>query len=318
MSATAESQNLEPHVVITIPTHNRWGEARVALARLAQSDYRNFEVVLVDDGCTDGTSELCAAEFPDVQILNGDGNLWWSGAINKGVEYALDHGADAIIWLNDDNHVEPRTLSQMVESFKRSGERSVICARVKSTLTNADEWVGGPQTWHPDYGTWTLPDLSAEEIPAKHPPGGRGVLIPAECFRELGFVDAQAFPQCWADHDFHYRAMKAGYRYFIARDAVIWNVPNAERKDSPEKFSIRWILDFLFHRRSDMNVIALPRMLKRHFPPREYRAMYYPFLWRSLTWLASGWSARHSVVYKPLRAIRRSFVFSFFFGRRAG
>lgn len=300
-----------PNLAVVVPTHNRWEEAREALACLAQSEYRNFEVLLIEDGCSDGTSDLCAAEFPDVHILHGDGNLWWSGAINVGVQYALKHGADAVVWLNDDNRVEPQTLGRMVESFKRvGGGRSVICARVKSTLAAEDEWVGEPPRWHPDFGKGKTTDLAEGDVQIQHPPGGRGVLISAHCFRDVGLVDSRSFPHYSADHDFHYRAMKAGYKYFLATGAMVWNVPNPERQDAPERFSLRWALSFLLGRRSPMNMVTLRRLLKRHLSPREYRATYYALLWRSLTWLASGWAARRPAVHRSLRAIRKGLLSS--------
>src|SRR6476646_6831542 len=134
-----ESAAVTPRIFIVIPTHNRWDEARVALACLTKSTYPNFEIVLIDDGCTDGTERNCRAEFPSVTILEGDGTLWWSGAINLGVEHALAHSADAIVWLNDDNRGEPETLSHLVESHLRQGPQSIPCARVQ--LIGADvEW----------------------------------------------------------------------------------------------------------------------------------------------------------------------------------
>src|SRR5260370_41207151 len=96
---TIETKKDAPRVFVIIPTHNRWDEAHVALTRLLQSDYPSFEVVLVDDGCTDGTARNCQSEFPSVTILEGDGNLWWSGAINLGTQYARDHGADLAMWI---------------------------------------------------------------------------------------------------------------------------------------------------------------------------------------------------------------------------
>src|SRR5712692_1550144 len=237
MKIDTSADHHELFLTVVIPTHDRWEELSTTLTCLSQSDYHDFEVVLIDDGCTDGTADNCQREFPDVHLLHGDGNLWWSGAINKGVEYALARGADAIVWLNDDNRVEPDTLSRIVDSFERLGERTIVCARTKATDTRLDEWVGDPPRWHPEFGTWKPPDLSAGDVPVKHPPGGRGVLIPARCFREIGVVDSRAFPHYWADHDFHYRAMKAGYRYFIAAKAVLWNVPNQVRLEASEQFS---------------------------------------------------------------------------------
>jgi GT2 family glycosyltransferase len=305
VSHSSESQI---RLAVVIPTHNRWQEARVTLTRLLQSYCASFEIILIEDGCSDGTVENCAKECPSITLLHGDGNLWWSGAINKGVEYALNKGADAIVWMNDDNRVEPQTLRQMIESFERMGERSIICARTKSTVTGMDEWVGEPPRWHKEFGKWIAPDLGVPDIAIEHPPGGRGVLIPAECFREIGLVDQNAFPHYWADHDFHYRAMKAGFKYYLARDAAVWNVPNAERKDAADKFSLKWAGHFLFSRRSPMNMLTLRRLLRRHLAPAEYRTVYYKLLWNSLKWLASGWTARTPVIAKPLRFLKRSFV----------
>jgi GT2 family glycosyltransferase len=293
-------------VFIVMPTYNRWDEARVSLQCISQSIYRNFRVLLIEDGCSDGTAEKCRAEFPEVEILHGDGDLWWSGAINKGVEYALERGADAIVWFNDDNRVEPETLSYMVESFKRLGEQSIICARTKSTDTRLDEWVGDPPRWHPEFGHWTPPDLSAPDVPVKNPPGGRGVLIPAKCFRDIGQVDVKNFPHYWADHDFHYRAMRAGYKYFIASEAVVWNVPNQPRREARQEFSAHWLRWFLFDRRSSMNMPTLRRLLKRHLPPPEYRKIFYPILFRHAAWLSYGWLIRKPLLHRPLRALKKS------------
>jgi GT2 family glycosyltransferase len=305
MNAVSHFEQSKPNVAVVIPTYNRWHEARIALARLEQSEYQDFEIVLIEDGCTDGTADNCRREFPNVRLLHGDGKLWWSGAINRGVKYALERDVEAIVWLNDDNRVEPETLSRMVEAFRRLGGRSIICARTKLDGTGEDEWIGDPPRWHPEFGKWKPPDLSAEDVPVEHPPGGRGVLIPAQCFREIGVVDSQAFPHYWADHDFHYRAMKAGYRYFIATRAVVWNVPIKPRPEAGELFSSTGVRWFLFNRRSAMNIPTLRRLLKRHLPPREFRRIFYSILFRHLAWLSYGWLIRKPFLHKPLRALKR-------------
>ena len=303
---TAVDKEADPRVFIVIPTYNRWDEARIALQCISQSTYRNFSILLIEDACLDGTAEKCRAEFPEVEILHGSGDLWWSGAINKGVEYALESGAEAILWLNDDNRVQRQTLSRMVASLKRMGSRSIICARNRSTKTGLDEWAGDPPRWHPDFGNWVPPDLSATEVPVKHPPGGRGVLIPAQCFREIGQVDVCSFPHYWADYDFHYRAMRAGYKYFIATEAVVWNVPNPARPEVRQEFSTPWLRWFLFDRRSAMNMPTLRRLLKRHLPPPEYRKIFYPIFFRHLAWLSYGWLIRKPLLHRPLRALKKS------------
>jgi GT2 family glycosyltransferase len=296
-----------PRIFVIIPTHNRWDELRVALTCLKNSSFPNFELVLIDDGSTDGTGRNCRSEFSSVTILEGDGNLWWSGAINLGVEHALAQGADAIVWLNDDNRVEPETLTQLVESYLRQGKQSVSCARVQ--LIGADtEWAGRPPRWHADYESWKQPAVALPpDFPIAHPPGGQGVLIPAQCFRDVGEIDVKAFPHYWADHDFHYRAMKAGYKYFVATGAVVWNQPNKERPEAPKSVigSLRGTLWFLFNRRSPMNIPTVRRLLKRHLSRTEYRRTFYPLLRRHLAWLGYEWLSRKRV-YRWIRALKRT------------
>jgi GT2 family glycosyltransferase len=300
-----EKFNTYPRLAVVIPTYNRWVKAKATISSLLMSDYKNYEIILIEDGCTDGTEENCRSEFPQVQLLSGDGNLWWSGAINKGVEYALNDDVDLILWLNDDTSVESQTLTRMVEAFQRAGDRSIICGRVKSVFTGNDEWVGGPPVWHPEFDVWTPPDLSRPVIPLTYPPGGRGVLIPSGCFREIGEICSRVFPQYWADHDFHYRAMKAGYQYFLATEAVIWNVPWVEPVGAPRKFSLRWAIPYLFSRRSPMNILTIRRLLKRHFSSAQYREIYFSWLRRILMWIITGWIARRPLVYRTLRAVGR-------------
>jgi GT2 family glycosyltransferase len=298
----------EPRVFAVMPTYNRWDEARVSIGCLLKSDYRNLRIVLVEDGCTDGTVEKCRAEFPEVEILHGDGDLWWSGATNMGTRHALEAGAELVLWINDDVRAEPQTLGSLVESHLRCGEKSVVCARILQPGAGEREWRGEPPTWHPEAKSWRAPEMPADgDLKIEHPPGGQGVLIPANCFRQIGLVDARAFPHYWADHDFHYRAMKSGYRYFIATQAVVLNRPNKERPEAGKLFdSWRAAWWFLTNRRSAMNVPTVRRLLKRHLPAREYRKIFYPMLARHLAWLSYGWLTRKPALHKPLRLAKRA------------
>jgi GT2 family glycosyltransferase len=118
-------------------------------------------------------------------------------------------------------------------------------------------------------------------------------------------VDQSAFPHYWGDHDFHYRAMRAGYKYFIAPEAVVWNVPNQPRPEGKDDFSLPWARWFLTDRRSSMNMPTLRRLLKRHLPPREYRKTFYPLFFRHVAWLSYEWLMRKPLLHKPLRALKK-------------
>ena len=71
-------------ISIVIPVHNRREFTRQCLACLAVQTYRNVQTIVVDDGSTDGTDIMISQEFPDVVVMRGDGNLWWTEATNWG------------------------------------------------------------------------------------------------------------------------------------------------------------------------------------------------------------------------------------------
>jgi GT2 family glycosyltransferase len=301
----SEEAGQSPRIAVIIPTHNRREAVVAVLASLDADHYPNKTIFLIDDGSSDGTQEFCRDRFPALQIRRGDGSLWWSGAINLGLEAVREGDFELVLWLNDDNRVEPETLTTMVAAMRQTGPRAIIAARTRSTASGTDEWVGEPPRWHRDYGRWHSPPLEAEVVSLEHPPGGRGVLIPTACFAELGVIDQATFPHYWADHDFHYRAMKAGYRYYLATGAVVWNRPNAPVSSNHEQFSIRGIAHFLFSRRSPMNLPTLRRLLKRHLSPEEYRSIWNPLVRQTLLWLASGWVVRHAFIHRALGRVRR-------------
>lgn len=102
------------NVSIIIPVHNRKLITQKILSQLSLqiNEYTNssedhfvieYQILVVDDGSIDGTSSLIRQEFSSVKIIKGNGNLWWTGAIVKGMEYAIANlKPDYFLWLNDD------------------------------------------------------------------------------------------------------------------------------------------------------------------------------------------------------------------------
>ena len=91
-------------VVIVTPVHNRRRETLQCLRSIARSalDGIHLHIIVVDDGSTDGTSEALAEEYPDVQIIKGDGNLWYTAGTNRGLAAALEHEPDYVLAINND------------------------------------------------------------------------------------------------------------------------------------------------------------------------------------------------------------------------
>jgi len=92
-------------IYIILPVHNRAQlTACFVDCLLAQSD-RDFHVLLVDDGCIDDTVKDATARLADVDVIRGDGNLWWAASVQKGIDRleAREIGGDAIILIANDD-----------------------------------------------------------------------------------------------------------------------------------------------------------------------------------------------------------------------
>src|SRR3972149_653657 len=120
----------EPLVFVVVPVYNRLEKTRRFLEKFSAVTYRNYKIVIVDDQSYDGTQEIIPVEFPNVVFLSGNGNLWWSGATNKGVLYGISHGADYVLTINDDATFEHDFLTQLVASAENNRD-SIVGSLIK-------------------------------------------------------------------------------------------------------------------------------------------------------------------------------------------
>jgi GT2 family glycosyltransferase len=115
--------------VILIPVHNRRETTLRALEWLEVDGVASWSVILVvDDGSTDGTAESIARNHAHIKLLRGDGTWWWGGAIRRGMEWALQRGAERVFWLNDDCHPPPGALRALREFCREGREAAWIDA----------------------------------------------------------------------------------------------------------------------------------------------------------------------------------------------
>jgi GT2 family glycosyltransferase len=216
-------------IYIVIPVHNRKQFTRPCLESLRNQTYPNFKVIIVDDGSTDGTEEMVRVEFPEVILLKGDGNLWWTGATNMGVKYALENHADYIMTLNDDTIATPDFIEKMMYWAEKQ-PTALLGALAIDAHTNEPVYGGEIINWKWATFNGLLKENATEKtqglFEVTHFPG-RGLLIPAFVFDKIGYYDQKNFPHYAADYDFTHRAIRAGHKVYCNYDAKLKIYPAA-------------------------------------------------------------------------------------------
>jgi len=220
----------EPEVrdVIVIPVHNRRETTLACLRRLRDlGDLGWARAIVLDDGSTDGTGAALRAEFPAVEVIQGDGTWWWAGAIRRGMERALAGGAERIFWLNNDCQPPPGALS----ALRTLIEREDCIAWIDAIAPGG--WSYGAHRKAP----WKMRRCSPDDEAAGRIDtfSGNCVGLSRSWIERVGLPDDASFPHGLADFDYGLRLKHAGARLQPLRGFV------AESADPAAGSSERWL-----------------------------------------------------------------------------
>ena len=103
-------------VSVVIPNFNGMAYLDGVLSSLERQTIRNFEVILVDNGSTDGSCAFVSAEYPWVHMIQLPENYGFSRAVNEGIHAAR---SPYVLLLNNDTEAEPDFLEEMVAALRR-------------------------------------------------------------------------------------------------------------------------------------------------------------------------------------------------------
>lgn len=213
MSASSHSQCSDRQMAqpwILIPAHNRRAMTLGCLRHLEQDPaFGNCRVLVVDDGSSDGTAAAIRSEFPQVGLLGGSGDLYWTGAIRAGMAEADRNGASSVIWLNDDCLPEKGSLATLMQRCQGGTP-----ALVGATCTAAED--SRPVT------TAFIGRLAVSEVSGAHhdmPVDGLSgfcVALPRAVWETIGFPDAGRFPHYYGDTAYCLCARRAGFDILLS------------------------------------------------------------------------------------------------------
>ncbi len=197
-----------PKVSVVICTYNGSETIAETLSRLQEVDYPDFEVIVVDDGSTDGTSEIVVG-YPARLIRTANRGL--SSARNTGLKQAE---GEIVVYLDDDAYPDPHWLRYVVHAFKEAdwtcvGGPNLAPATDPPLAQAVANSPGGPVHV-------LLSDQEAEHVP------GCNMAFRRDRLREIGGFDPR-FCTAGDDVDVCWRIQERGWKIGHHPGALVWH-----------------------------------------------------------------------------------------------
>lgn len=222
-------------LAVIIPVFNRRETTLNYLKQMGQLDHAGAELtfIVVDDASTDGTADAIRSQYPDAIVLHGGGNLWWTGAINVGVQHALQGAYDAVLIMNDDIEAAPDFLPQLLKVAQSNPGSLVSSITLHRDDTGRVEilncgfkrmgFFGEVHSLHAGEAYSAKLD---EAVPCDILTGA-SLFIPMMVFKKIGIFDSRNFPHNWGDFEFTLRASLNGFSCLAASRSIIFTEYNA-------------------------------------------------------------------------------------------
>lgn len=221
-------KNIKVEIVTSV--YNRRSITLQFLKSLSRIDRRGLEIhtIVVDDGSTDGTEDAVREQFPEVEIIKGDGNLWYTAGTNRGIEAAIKYEPDYVLCVNNDSIFEEKSVRAMVECAQTHpgsviGALLLLWDQPHRIFQVSPEWkttLGGWRHWYKQT-IWTVPKKPwrVELIV------GNCVLFPVRAIKQCGLMDEKRLVQ-YGDAEYTPRMRKKGWQLLIEPGARVFCKPN--------------------------------------------------------------------------------------------
>ena len=206
-----------PTIHILLPVHNRRAITERFVACLARQTWKDFHLVLIDDGSTDGTADAVCAVLPTTTVLRGRGDWWWGGSLDQGISWlkaASIAEDDLILFINDDLTIAADYLARAVEVM-RVRPRTFVLSQCASPVDGCPE------------DTAQHIDLRRMHFRAPGPRDEVNCLSTQGLFahwrdvRAVGGFHPTLLPHYLSDYEYTIRAHRMGFRCETSAELVI-------------------------------------------------------------------------------------------------
>ena len=175
---------------VVILNYKGWQDTKKCLAAMKKQTHEDFEIYLIDNGSgDDSVKELSKIRMKNLHFHQEPKNTGFTGGVNIGIRWAIEHGFDAVALLNNDAAPEPDWLKNLAAALEQKPEVGAVTSLMLDTTGNFIDDAGD------EYSTWGIPALRAEHLPKDQAPDsgllfgatGGATLYRTKVFQQISF-----------------------------------------------------------------------------------------------------------------------------------
>lgn len=216
-----------PRIAAVVLNYRTPDQAWLA-ARSIETSRERADVIIVDNGSTDGSVDRLAGELPGCAVVSAGGNLGFSGGCNVGIREALRRSAEFVLLVNSDAVLSPHAIGALRRAAD-ANPRAGVFAPVLLSREEPDRIASAGIRFSLTSGR--MRHIAAGQPISLLPPGtvqsvdavsGCVVLIRRKVFEDVGLLDERFFFS-FEDIEFCLRARRAGFDVLSVSDAIAYH-----------------------------------------------------------------------------------------------
>lgn len=192
----------------------------------------DYAIVIVDNGSESRIVDEIERWGRGVTVLHNKANLGFAAGMNVGIRYAIDHGAQWVLVLNNDTVVEKDCVSKLAEQAGTADPHvGILAPKIRMYAAPQVLWYAGsrrgfPFTRHRGMGELDLGQYDVTQHVTFA--SGCALMMSARLLREVGLFD-EAFFFGMEDHEYSDRCLQAGFHIVYCPQAVVYHKVGATR-----------------------------------------------------------------------------------------